>query len=231
MDTKLPPTPSLEPQSGGPGHIILFSLIGAFVIVIGIGLSFYFARNQLLNNEVLTIKPTSTSIPTPSQEVSISTTPNPSSIEDWKTYYNDQMGYSIRYPTSFELTPSVRGTIVQFKDDSKTIITEPISILISQVSKKTGETLDSFYASYKEEKSAKRSYNVAGTEGITFTLLSDSIAKLVIVDRDDDFLVFSLRTGETKGDYRTVSDAETTFDQMMASVKFLGPELTPSPLP
>lgn len=90
MASNLPGTPSLESRTSSKNFIFL-ALIGAAVILVGIGASFFFARN-LINYNPTVASPTPTSL---AQSDDIST---------WKTHVNKELGFTLKYPDRVDET-------------------------------------------------------------------------------------------------------------------------------
>ena len=97
------------------GGNFLTSLLSVLLLITCIIAGFFAYQTQNLVNEIVNLKSTATTAPSPS--------PSSSLPSDWKTYSDSVYGYSIKYPNSWTFTPTPSqgfGGVASFSNtDSK----------------------------------------------------------------------------------------------------------------
>lgn len=89
-------TPPITPPTPKPSMLPLILSIFLIISLAGIGILVY--QNKQLQKQISTLRPQPTPSPTP--------TPPADPAANWKTYSNEQFGFSIRYPSEWQVQES-----------------------------------------------------------------------------------------------------------------------------
>lgn len=133
----LPQAPTSAPSHTNWSKILLFILLGIIVIAGSIFAGIQIGKNQITNQQPITVQPTSLSTQTVANPTALPTAPNSTSnpTTNWQTY--TKLGYEIKYPqssvvTEFSLDPSIpdllSSTSTEIKVDGRQA---PIPLFVS----------------------------------------------------------------------------------------------------
>lgn len=109
LDNVPPANEPLKPHHAKKYFLLLISIVLVVLIILGL-IWFFFLSPKYMAKEVAKIPVYPT--------VAVSPTPTPDPTADWETYTDEKLGYSIRYPSGFEVSPEGDNSITVEKKSS-----------------------------------------------------------------------------------------------------------------
>lgn len=167
------------------------------VVLIGIGGIFYLRLPKYRFGAIL-----STPLPT-----------SISSISNWKTYVNTELGYSIKIPSTWSYDDQHSKINVSFENNQNQDVDGNFSILVTKaesIDKYLGEALSSYYKS--------TTLNNLSLAGVTATKVTTRLNNESTYSQDW-FVINKNRMYIIS--YTTYQEVENKFDQILSTFKFI----------
>ena len=216
------------------GFSLIFVILGLVVVITIAGGTYYLGRSTSPkpspNSVVTSQTPQSTSSPSPSDTSREPT--GPAEIANWKTYTNSQYGFSIQHPS--DLVVSEQGAIRLTNETSmpKVIPDKYINILIfvrtSDPQINLREWIEKDTTRNKPDGTmgsvvvgAIEDYQSGDLKGFIYHGGAEVDIKHVLFQKEDQIFDFTLNCYETGCSYKDNPTAESTFNQILSTFKFL----------